>query len=168
MNGTASKKKTPFELAFDDIIAGHFWSKPDVGFMKAKRALYFESLGEFPIDVLNEAIAEARKESDGMPSVATLFALCKQGLEKRHGIKSAAEIQAELEREGERCKVEFIDAWQKLERFNRWEVSQIKTDAEERLREEGLFPHLGRSQMPCPGILIRQKMVQLAKERGVI
>lgn len=162
------KSNDPFAEAFNRMVASYFWSPPDKGFMKAKLAEYRETLGKYPTDVLNEAISLAKEESDAMPGTATLTGLCKKIIDKRSGVHSAVERQVALEADGEKSKTEFIKAWERLERFNKWELGQIQEDAEQKLKAEGLFPNLGKSSMPCPRILIRQKMIQIAKERGVI
>lgn len=160
-----SKMPEQFTEAFNRIIASHFWSPPDKGFMKAKKEEYFATLGSFPADILNEAIDRAKEESDAMPGTATLFNLCKKIQEQRAGIKTAAEIQEALEENGRKYKGEFCATWEELERHNRWEVSQLREKAIDELRDLELYPTVGK-YMDTPEFLIRQRMVKIYRERN--
>lgn len=166
MTGKSKIQSRQFDDCFNRLIAQYFRAVPDKGFMKAKKTEYYDSLAKFPVEILDEAISEARDTNEFMPSAATLHRICERLLQPQ--TPNAAEQQEALEKDGEKSKTEFILAWEKLERFNRWELGQIREDAEQKLKAEDLFPNLGKSQMPCPNILVRQKMIQIAKERGVI
>lgn len=168
MSGQSKKSPTEFQKVFGRLIASFFRTEPDSAFRKAQCREYEASLGKYPLDVLNNAIDEAKETFKWMPDIASMSEICKKIIERRGKVLSASERQAELEAEGERCKTDFIEAWSKLARFNRWEIERLQEEAENTLVNEGFPRDFLFGRRGEPGILIRQKTIELARKRGVI
>lgn len=164
----SGQSESPFKKVFARLIAAFFRTEPDSAFRKAQCREYEASLGKYPLDVLNEAVDEAKESFKWMPAIADMTELCKKIIEKRAHVLSASEKQAELEAEGERCKTDFIEASSKLARFNRWEIERLQEEAENTLVNEGFPRDFLFGRRGEPGILIRQKTIELARKRGVI